>query len=81
MAVAVAVVIAMEILLAEDAEDPEEAAAVAEEETIVSICKVWNVLVVARKANIQLIAPSRKRTINVKTWFQKMISEACLKLQ
>jgi DNA-directed RNA polymerase alpha subunit len=41
MAVAVAVVIAMETLLVEDAEDVEEAAEVAaEEETIVSIYRV-----------------------------------------
>jgi hypothetical protein len=79
---AVAVVIAMETLLAEDAEDVEEAAAVAAgEETIVSICKVSNALIVARKANIRLIVPSRKITMNVQTWFPKRISKTCFKLQ
>jgi hypothetical protein len=55
ISMAVAVVIAMKTLLAEDV---EEAAAVAEEETIVSICKESNVLIVARKATIRLIVPS-----------------------
>jgi hypothetical protein len=40
ISMAVAVVIAMETLLAEDAEDVEEAAEVAGEETIVSIYRV-----------------------------------------
>jgi hypothetical protein len=82
---AVAVVISMETLLVEDAEDVEEAAAVAAvaagEETIVSICKVSNALIMARRATIRLIVPSRKRTINVKTWFPKRISKTCFKLQ
>jgi hypothetical protein len=79
---AVAVVIAMETLLAEDAEDVEEAAAVAEgEETIVSICRVSNALIVARKATIRLIVPSRKRTMYVQTWFPKRISKTYFKLQ
>jgi hypothetical protein len=81
ISMAVAVVIAMETLLAEDAKDVEEAAAVAEEETIVSICKVLNDLIVARKSTIRLIVPSRKRTIKVQTWFRKMISKTCFKLQ
>jgi hypothetical protein len=56
---AVAVVIAMETLLAEDAEDVEEAAAVAAgEEAIVSICRVSNALIVARKSTIRLVFPS-----------------------
>jgi hypothetical protein len=58
---------------AEDAEDVEEVAAVTDKATIVSICKVSNALVVARKATIRLIVPSRKRTMNVLTWFPKMI--------
>jgi hypothetical protein len=81
ISMAVAVVIAMETLLAEDAEDVEEASAVTEEETIVSICKVSNALIVERKATIRLIVPSRKRTIKVQTWFRKMISKTCFKLQ
>jgi hypothetical protein len=81
MAVAVAVVLAMETLIAEDAEDVEEAGAVAGEETIVSICKVSNALIVARKATIRLIVPSQKRTMNVQTWFPKRISKTCFKLQ
>jgi hypothetical protein len=52
------VVITMETLLAEDTEEMEEAAAVAAgEETIVSIYRMSNVLIVARKATIRLIAP------------------------
>jgi hypothetical protein len=78
---AVAVVIAMETLLAEDVEDVEEAAAVAGDETIVSICNVSNALIVARKATIRLIVPSLKRTMNVQTWFPKRISKTCFKLQ
>jgi hypothetical protein len=71
---AVAVVIAMETLLAEDAEEVEEAVAVAAgEETIVSICRMSNALIVARKATIRLIVSSQKRTINVQTWFPKRI--------
>jgi hypothetical protein len=82
ISIAAVVVIAMETLLAEDAEDVEEAAKVAvEEETIVSICRVSNDLIVARKATIQLIVPSRKRTMNVQTWFPKRISKTCFKLQ
>jgi hypothetical protein len=78
----VAVVIAMETLLAEDAEDVEEAAAVAAgEETIVSIYRMSNALIVARKATFRLIFPSRKRTMNVQTWFPKRISKTCFKLQ
>jgi hypothetical protein len=79
---AVAVVIATETLLAEDAEDVEEATAVAAaEETIVSIYRMSNALIVARKATIRLIVPSRKRTMNVQTWFPKRISKTCFKLQ
>jgi hypothetical protein len=78
MAVAVAVVIAMETLLAEDA---EEAAVGAGEETIVSICRVSNDLIVAKKATIRLTVPYRKRTMNVQTWFPKRISKTCFKLQ
>jgi hypothetical protein len=71
----------METLLAEDAEDVEEAAAVAEEETIVSIYRMSNALIVARKATIRLIVPSRKITMNVQTWCPKRISKTCFKLQ
>jgi hypothetical protein len=71
---AVAVVIAMETLLAEDAEDVEEATVVAVgKDTIVSICRVSNALIVARRATIPLTVPSLKRTMNVQTWFPKRI--------
>jgi hypothetical protein len=71
-----------ETLLAEDAEDVKEAAAVAEgEETIVSIYRMSNVTIVARRATILLIVPSLKRTMNVQTWFPKRISKTCFKLQ
>jgi hypothetical protein len=57
-----AVVIAMETLLAEEAEDVEEAAVVAVvavgEEKIVSIYRMSNVSIVARKATIPLNVPS-----------------------
>jgi hypothetical protein len=78
-----AVVIAMETLLAEDAEDVEEAAAVAVgEETIVSIYRISNVLIVARKATIPLSVPSREKiTMKDQTWFPKKISKTCFKLQ
>jgi hypothetical protein len=77
-----AVVIAMETLLAEDAEGVEEAAAVAAgEETIVSIYRMSNALIVARKVTIPLTVPSRKRTMTDQTWFPKRISKTCFKLQ
>jgi hypothetical protein len=77
------VVIAMETLLAKDAEDVEEAAVVVVgEETIVSIYRVSNVSIVARKATIPLTVPSRERiTIKDQTWFPKRISKTCFKLQ
>jgi hypothetical protein len=54
-----AVVTAMETLLEEDAEDMEEAAAVATgKETKVSIYRMLNGLIVARKATILLLFPS-----------------------
>jgi hypothetical protein len=74
-----AVVIAMETLLAEDAEDVEEAAA--GEETKVSIYRMSNALIVARKSTIPLTVPSRKRTMKDQTWFPKRISKTCFKLQ
>jgi hypothetical protein len=78
-----AVVIAMETLLAEDAEDVEEAAAVAVgEETIVTIYRMSNVSIVARKATIPLTVPSRERiTMKDQTWFPKRISKTCFKLK
>jgi pantothenate synthetase len=58
----VALVITMETLHAEDAEEVEEAAAAtAGEETIVSIYRMSNALIVSRKANIPLHFPSRKK--------------------
>jgi hypothetical protein len=78
----VAVVIAMETQLSEDAEDVEEDAAVAAgEETIVSIYRMSNASIVARKATIPLTVPSRKRTMNDQTWFPKRISKTCFKIQ
>jgi hypothetical protein len=72
----------METLLTEDAEDAEEAAEVAAgEEAIVSIYRVQNVTIVARKATILLIVPSQKRAIKAPTWFRKIISKTCFKLQ
>jgi hypothetical protein len=78
-----AVVLAMAILLAEDSEDVEEAAVVAVgKETIVSIYKISNVSIVARKATIPLTIPSREIiTIKDQTWFLKTISKTCFKLQ
>jgi hypothetical protein len=56
------VVIAMETLLAEDAEDVEEAAVVSVgEETIVSIYRMSNVSIVARKATIPLTVPCQEK--------------------
>jgi hypothetical protein len=73
----------MAILLAEDAEDVEEAAVGAVgEETIVSIYKVSNVSIVARKATIPLTVPSRERiTMNSQTWFPRRISKTCFNPQ
>jgi hypothetical protein len=76
---AVAVVIAMETLLAEDVE--EAAAVAAGEQTIVRIYRLSNALIVAIKATILLTVPSRKRTMNVQTWFPKRISKTCFKLK
>jgi hypothetical protein len=60
-----AVVIAMETLLAEDTEDVEEAAVIeVGEETIVSIYRMSNVSIVARKATIPLTVPSQERIKN-----------------
>jgi hypothetical protein len=54
-----AVVIAMETLLAEDTEDMEEVAA--GEETIVSIYRMSNALIVAKRATFPMTVPSRKK--------------------
>jgi hypothetical protein len=88
-----AVVLAMAILLAEDAEDVEEAAEDAEdveeaavaavgEETIVSIYKVSNVSIVARKDTIPMTVPSQERiTMKSQTWLPRQISKTCFNLQ
>jgi hypothetical protein len=78
-----AVVLATAITIAEDAEDVEEAAVVAVgEETIVSIYKISNVSIVARKANIPLTVSSRERiTMNSQTWFPNRISKTCFNPQ
>jgi hypothetical protein len=74
-----AVVLATAILIAEDAEDVEEPAVVAVgEETIVSIYKMSNVSIVARKVTIPMTIPSRERiTIKTQTWFPRRISKTC----
>jgi hypothetical protein len=78
-----AVVLATAILIAEDAEDVEEAAVVAVgKETIVSIYKMSNVLIVARKVTIPLTVPSRERiTMKTQTWFPRRISKTCFNPQ
>jgi hypothetical protein len=70
-----AVVLATAILIAEDAEDMEEAAVVSVgEPTIVSIYKMSNVSIMARKVTIPLAAPSRERiTMKSQTWFPRRI--------
>jgi hypothetical protein len=68
-----AVVLATAILIAEEAEDVEEAAVVAVcEETIVSIYKISNVSIVARKVTIPLTVPSQEKiTMKIQTWFPR----------
>jgi hypothetical protein len=65
-----AVVLATSIIIAEDAEDVEEAAEVTVgEPTIVSIYKMLNVLSVARKVTNPLTVPSREKiTMKTQTW-------------
>jgi hypothetical protein len=72
-----AVFLAKAILAAEDAEDVEEAAVDAvEEETIVSIYKMLNVSIVAKRVTILLTAHyQEKMTMNSQTWFPKRISK------
>jgi hypothetical protein len=72
-----AVVLATAILIAEGAEDVEEAAMDAVvEETIVSIYKMSNVSIVARKVTISLTAPYREIiTMKIQTWFPRRISK------
>jgi hypothetical protein len=43
--------------------------------------RMSSALIVAGKATIILTVPSRKRTMNVQTWFPKRISKTCFKLQ
>jgi hypothetical protein len=78
-----AVVLATAILIAEDADDVEEAADDAVgEETIVSIYKMLNVSIVARKATIPLTVLSRERiTMKIQTWFPRRISKNCFNPQ
>jgi hypothetical protein len=78
-----AVVLATAILIAEDAEDVEEAAVVAVgEETILSIYKMSNVSIVAIKATIPLTVPYRERiTMKIQTWFPRRISKTCFNPQ
>jgi hypothetical protein len=74
-----AVVLTTAILIAEDAEDVEEApVAAVGEPTIVSIYKMSNVAIVARKVTIPLTVPSRERiTMKTQTWFPRRISKTC----
>jgi hypothetical protein len=78
-----AVVLATAILIAEDADDVEEAADDAVgEETIVSIYKMLNVSIVARKATIPLNVLSQERiTMKIQTWFPRRISKTCFNPQ
>jgi hypothetical protein len=74
-----AVVLATAITIAEDTADVEEAAVVAVgEPTIVSIYRMLNDLIVARKVTTPLIVPSREKiTMKTQTWFPKRISKTC----
>jgi hypothetical protein len=74
-----AVVLATAVIIADDAEDVEEAAVVAVgEPAILSIYKMSNVSIVARKVTIILIVPSRERiTMKTQTWFPRRISKTC----
>jgi hypothetical protein len=74
-----AVVLATAITIAEDAADVEEAAVVAASEpTIVSIYRMLNALIVARKVTTPLIVPNRETiTLKTQTWFPKRISKTC----
>jgi hypothetical protein len=71
-----AVVLATAITIAEDV---EEAAVVAVgEPTIVSIYKMLNVLIVARKVTTPLTVPSREKiTMKTQTWIPRRISKTC----
>jgi hypothetical protein len=71
-----AVLLATAIIIAEDAE--EDAVVAVGEPTIVSIYKMSNVLIVARKVTIPLNVPSQER-IKMKTqpWFPRRISKTC----
>jgi hypothetical protein len=68
-----AVVLAKAIPAEEDAEDVEEATEdAAEEETTVTILKMWN----AKRATILLTAHSQeKMTMNSQTWYPNRISK------
>jgi hypothetical protein len=74
-----AVVLATAITIAEDAAEVEEAAVVAAgEPTIVSIYRMFNALIVARKVTIPLIVPSREKiTMKTQTWCPRQISKTC----
>jgi hypothetical protein len=69
-----AVVLAKEIPDDEDAEEAAEDAV--EEETIVTILKMWNVSIVAKRATILLTAYSQgKMTMNSQTWCPRWTSK------
>jgi hypothetical protein len=71
-----AVVLAKAILAAEDAEEASVDAV--EEETIVSILKMWNVSIVAKRVTIPLTAHSQeKMTMISQTWFPNLIAKPC----
>jgi hypothetical protein len=73
------VVLATAVTIAEDAEDVEEAAVVAVgEPKIVSIYRMLNVLIMARKVTTPLSVPSREKiTMKTQTRFPKRISKTC----
>jgi hypothetical protein len=75
----VAVVLATAITLAEYTTDVEEdAVVVVGEPAIVSIYRMLNKLIVARKVTTPLIVPNREKiTMKTQTWFPKRISKTC----
>jgi hypothetical protein len=70
-----AVVLATAITIAEDAVDVEETAVVAAgEPTILSIYRILNVLIVAKKVTTPLIVPTQEKiTMKTQTWFPTRI--------
>jgi hypothetical protein len=70
---AVAVVVAREVMAKGGAEEAEEVAA-EEAAIIVSTCKPFNVSIVGEKVTILLTAPHQERmTLRIPTWYPKWI--------